>query len=519
MDRRHFISLLGTLPAAAEILGSSRSNYSKIAYPGKSGRLIYVPDERGNSIPDFSDCGYMGGGVRLPSVDVRAEVVAEAGDSRQRIQDAIDRVSKMPLNRDGVRCAVVLKKGLHNVGDTIRITTSGVVVRGEGSGEGGTTLMATRRERHALIEIHGIGFGKNIATARGITDAYVPVGARAFRIQSAKGLRAGDNIIVRRIGNAAWIREIGMDRIVPRPTGGTRQWEPFNLDYDRLIMKIDGDRITVDAPIVCAIDGRWGGGEAFPFDPGERLSHVGVENLRGISEFDRNVTAEHADKKQKYFSDEQHAGDFIHVNFAQNVWVKNIAALHFAYGAVSIARAKWVTVQDSTSAEMVSVITGGRRYSFNIDAGQLCLVLRCVTESGRHDFVLGGRVPGPNAFVFCKASNTFASSEPHHRWSTGGLFDNVKASLAIQDRGYYGSGHGWSGANYVAWNCEGPLVCQKPPTAQNWAIGHVGEKMRGAFEPREDGYWESFGRHVDPSSLYLQQLRDRLGTTAVKNVD
>src|SRR5215213_932333 len=189
MDRRHFISLLGTLPAAAEILGSSRSNYSKIAYPGKSGRLIYVPDERGNSIPDFSNCGYMGGGVRLPSVEARAEVVAEAGDARQRIQDAIDKVSKLPLKKDGFRGAIVLKKGVHTISDTIRITTSGVVLRGEGSGEGGTTLIATRRERHALIEIHGSGFGKNMATARAITEAYVPVGARAFRIRSAKGLR------------------------------------------------------------------------------------------------------------------------------------------------------------------------------------------------------------------------------------------------------------------------------------------------------------------------------------------
>ena len=81
-----------------------------------------------------------------------------------------------------------------------------------------------------------------------------------------------------------------------------------------------------------------------------------------------------------------------------------------------------------------------------------------------------------------------------------------------------GSGHGWAGANYVAWNCEGPLVCQKPPTAQNWAIGQIGEKQAGAFAPRDDGYWESYGRHVLPASLYLWQLKDRLGKQAVKNI-
>jgi hypothetical protein len=301
-----------------------------------------------------------------------------------------------------------------------------------------------------------------------------------------------------------------MDRITPRPTGGTMQWEPFNLDYDRVITSIAGDLITIDAPVVCAIETRWGGGEILRVDKSGRIAHVGIEGLRGVSEFDKNITAEYGKEKIRYFSDEQHAWVFISIENAENVWVKNIIARHFGYSAVNIGRAKWVTVQDSSSHEMVSEITGGRRYSFNVD-GQQNLVLRCQAESGRHDFVVGGRVCGPNAFVHCTASNTFATSEPHHRWSTGGLFDNVKAPLAIQDRQYYGSGHGWSGANYVAWNCEGPLVCQKPPTAQNWAIGHVGKKERGAFEPRADGYWESFGSHVEPRSLYFQQLRDRLG--------
>ena len=103
----------------------------------------------------------------------------------------------------------------------------------------------------------------------------------------------------------------------------------------------------------------------------------------------------------------------------------------------------------------------------------------------------------------------FADSEPHHRWSVGGLYDNVNASIRIQDRQWYGTGHGWAGANYVVWNCEGELVLQRPPTANNWSVGHVGKKVRGAFEPKEDGWWDSFGQHVEPRSLYEAQQRDR----------
>src|SRR6188768_2129718 len=108
MNRRYFIHLLSSLPAASSVLGyTNPSNYSKLVSPGKSGKLIYTPDGEGNTIPDFSNCGYMGGGVRLPDVPVRAEVVAESTDARQRIQDAIDRVSKLPLQRDGFRGAVL----------------------------------------------------------------------------------------------------------------------------------------------------------------------------------------------------------------------------------------------------------------------------------------------------------------------------------------------------------------------------------------------------------------------------
>jgi hypothetical protein len=131
--------------------------------------------------------------------------------------------------------------------------------------------------------------------------------------------------------------------------------------------------------------------------------------------------------------------------------------------------------------------------------------------------VVGARVPGPNAFLDCKAESNHATSEPHHRWSTGGLYDNVQADLAIQDRQYMGTGHGWAGANYVVWNCEGSLVCQQPPTAQNLAIGFVGTKARAAF-PRPEGYWESYDRHVVPRSLYLKQLEDRLGAEAIRNI-
>src|SRR5918993_2846645 len=69
---------------------SARTAESKLVRPGKSGRLIYLPDEKGNTIPDFSYCGFGAGGVRLPRVAVKRTVRPGEGDDGARIQQAID---------------------------------------------------------------------------------------------------------------------------------------------------------------------------------------------------------------------------------------------------------------------------------------------------------------------------------------------------------------------------------------------------------------------------------------------
>ncbi len=468
-------------------------------------RILQTADGNGNRIPDFSNSGYRGANVPLPEVRAVAGLKPEAGDATARIQSAIDEVAR---HGGG---ALVLARGTYEINGTLSIP-SGVILRGEGQGADGTVLLAAGKKRRTLITIGGAAAPELERLARRIKDDYVPVGARSFRVDDPKGLKPGDTVIVRRVGNGDWIRAIGMDRIKPRPTdpGSTKQWQPFDLDFDRVVTAVEGDRITVDAPITCAIETRWGGGFVIRYRAPLLTREAAVENLRGVSVFDRSVTARLGRDGETYFADEDHCWSLIGVSGAENCWVQQVTALHMGYACVEIRRAKWVTVRDCFCGEMVSQITGSRRYSFSV-SGQLCLVEHCQAETGRHDFAVGARVCGPNVFLECRARKAYAYSEPHHRWSVGGLYDNVHANIAVQDRQYYGTGHGWAGANYVLWNCEGDAICQKPPTAQNWAIGHVGRKLPGAFAPREDGHWEFFGRHVEPKSLYRWQLSQRLG--------
>ena len=482
---------------------------------GDGGELVYKPDESGNTIPDFSNCGYRRGGVPLPDVPVRLTLEPADGDDTERIQAAIDQIGEMPLDDDGFRGAVLLRAGEYRIGGTLRIGTSGVVLRGEGNGEDGTILRATGAGQRTLITLSGEGSRQEVEGSRvAVTDDYVPIGARTMRVEDASGLAVGDQIVVVRPATDEWIHTLGMDRIPERRDGGqVTQWTPraYTIHYERAVTAVDGNETTIDAPLVMSLDAQWGGGYVYRYEWPGRVRNVGVEHLRGVSDFDPAVTAKRGDRE--YFADEDHGWSLIRVTKAEDAWVRDVTSVHFGYACVwATSGSKAVTVQDCACLDPVSRINGGRRYSFSAN-GQQALFLRCYARQGRHDFVMHARAPGPNAFVDCVADSAYSDSGPHHRWATGTLYDNVIVhgnALNVRNRGNSGSGHGWAGAQMVFWNCEANrIICQKPPTAQNWAIGCIADDRSG------DGWWASFGEHVSPQSLYRAQLRERLGDEAL----
>ena len=508
-----------------------------LVYPGTDGRLVYIADSLGNKIPDFSNAGYKGGGAAIPYVAIKKTIWPVRGDNSTSIQAAIDSVSTLTPDGSGFRGAVLLKMGMYELEKPINIKTSGVVLRGEGNNDIGTILIGKiPKDRQAfgrggLVNISG---PKAIApqeeTKQPITDKYVPVGSRSFTIISAKAFKAGDKILVRRNGNQDWIKAIGEDSVA----AGRSRWRPFTITYDRVITEIKGNTIVIDAPIFTAVETRWGGGDIVKYND-ERIEQAGVENLRGISEYNPSVrqvaygnmnvetTTDPITRYEgnEYFSDENHIANFIVISNAKNVWVRNISALHFVTSVVqSNAGSKWITVQDCESREPVSVRAGGRRFIYQMN-GQLCLVQRCFSQKGRHSFVLQGSEASGNVYFDCKAVNPYSTSEPHNRWVNGVLYDNVKAPLTA--RFWKNFIIGWAGANIVFWNCEGDFVVQSPPTAKNYSFGHIGTAAVIFNIPLQDygapkGHIESLDTHVTPRSLYLTQLKERLGEEAVKRI-
>ncbi|MCE2435422.1 MAG: hypothetical protein J4F29_21265 [Candidatus Latescibacteria bacterium] len=496
-------------------------NYSALVYPDENGRLVYQADSQGNVIPDFSNCGYKGGGVALPNVPVVRTVWPQVeGDDTARLQAAINEVSMLTPDSNGFRGALLLKRGEYRVEGRLSIRTSGVVLRGEGDGVNGTVIIATGTSDRTLIRFLGIGNPVKVAgTRQAIVDDYVPVGARTFEVENGSGFAEDDSVIVHRPGTQEWIEELEMDDL-------DDPWQAvkYNLLFDRVVTKVEGNFVTLDAPLGNSLDHNYGGGWIYKYTFTGRIEKVGIENIRGVSEYDDSVTDSNGN-----FIHIDHADGFVDFVDVKNGWARNLTGAHFSYSCVSIKESKWVTVQDVQHLEPVSPIVGGERYAFVLDGSprdvnsQLILFQRCYSLKGRHSFVLQGRIQGPNAFVDCVSDEPYSDEGPHRHWSTAALYDNVRgivgnnnAKINVRNRGDWGTGHGWAGANMVLWNCDvNTMIVQKPPTAQNYAIGCKGVITAGS-EP--DGYWESNGTHVYPRSLYYKQLEDRLGMDAVRAV-
>lgn len=365
-------------------------------------------------------------------------------------------------------------------------------------------LVATAAKQYALLEVTGTGsgLGEVSGTRTRITTKFVAVGSRTFDVQSASKFAVGDAVVVVRTPNQSWIDALGM---------GQWGWttSSYTIGHERRITAISGNTLTVDIPLVDTIEDQYGGGAVTKAQVTGRINQCGVEDLRLESVF-------------KSETDENHAWTGIRLSRVTDSWVRRVTTRYFGNNAVVIeGQASFNTVEEVACLDPKSEITGGRRYPFAVNGGVGNLFQRCFARHGRHNFVTGARVTGPHAWLDSLAVENHADDGPHHRWATGLLFDNIQAgSLKVQNREDSGSGHGWAGAQTLFWNAvASEIIADAPTGAMNYAVGCVGKRAEGNWAPDEPfGLWESHGTSVMPRSLYLQQLKDRLGPAAVENV-
>jgi hypothetical protein len=515
---------------------------SSRVFAGPDGKLVYTKDSIGNRIPDFSFAGYKNGNTAIPQVPVVKTIVPVTGDNTAHIQQAVDAVAAMPVNAQGFRGALLLAPGVYRVTGTVKVNASGIVLRGSGQGADSTVntiiraLGDTPHQRSVIVA----GGGKTsrwkekdpAVAQQNITSDTVYIGSSAFTVADASQYSVGDNIIIYHPCSSGWLASVNY--------GGSHSGEPgadsvdvpwavnsYPIVYNRNIIAKNGNTITVDVPFFYSLVKSRSQSYIYKYARTDLKTHIGIEDLR--------VDIDAGDVTSNPDGNEDHAWNAVEVNQAEDAWVRNCTMLHFGHAGVITNTSTRVTVEKCSALDPVSIITGERRYNFNTyTASQQILFKECIATNGRHHYVSNGTTyASGNVFVDCTSSGAYASSEGHRSFSQGFLFDNhkeldgprsgVKIVLALYNRGYYGTSHGWAIANSVAWNCNvrtATLIVQQPPTAQNYAIGCFGV-VSGTAPPapfnERQGYIEGTNKaNVSPRSLYHAQLNDRTGTSDVK---
>ena len=496
----------------------------------KNGSLKYNKDNQGFVLPDFSHAGYKGGGVELPKVTTVKTISPITGDNTKHIQDALDAIGALPKNENGIRGALLLNAGEYNIYGTVYVKYDGVVLRGVGMSADSTTstilyAKGNSPEKRDLVVLGNptkfvIGKNQLKGTKRFITDEKVNVGSNSFNVENADLYQVGDRIMINHPCTQAWIDAVDKGGVLfPDPLSPNEPDERWTVNqlpivYNRYVTAVDGNKITIDAPVFYTLDKSLSQSFVYKPDMDGLVYNVGLENLR-------------IDIETKGGTDENHAWSAASYKSCENAWAKNCTFIHFAYSGIVTEACTRSTFTNCTAIDPVGIVTGSRMYNFNNSAySQLTLFVNCFANNGRHHFVSNGTsTASGNVVLRSFSEGSRMVNEGHRQWTQGMLYDNLKETKLRRDFviGFYnrinaGTGHGWSAVHSVLWNCDidstrAIIGLQQPPTAQNYAIGCFAKTIGGTIygQTLPAGYIEGQNKAgLFPTSIYEAQLKARL---------
>jgi len=455
---------------------------------GKGDKEAYIP-------MDYSSCGYKASEQPIPDVRNMVYVDCRGGDSYEVLQRAIDYVSSLKADRNGHRGAVLLGEGTFSISRPLRISKSGVTLRG--SGRGRTIIVKTGFDRGALLYIEG-GMSMNKGDTIAVDGVKTAAGSTRLLLAVAGKVAVSDRIQIIRPCTKEWIASLKMDDF----GGGLDYtgWKMTDIDitWDRVVTAVEGNFITIDAPVTTTIDQRYGGAKVVTAHNSAEITECGVENLTLKSAVNTWNP-----------KDEDHCWDAVWVENARDCWVRRVSFSRFAGSAVNLQKhTSRITVEDCIAEEPVSEIGGWRRGVY-ITRGQQTLIQRCVSRHGIHDFAAGFCAAGPNAFVQCEGEYSHGFSGSIGSWAAGLLFDIVNidgGNICFKNLEQFQFGTGWNTANSLLWQCTASTIyCSSPDSDNRNSANGCWGTLTG------NGEWAGSNDHVQPRSLFYDQLKKRLG--------
>jgi len=289
---------------------------------------------------------------------------------------------------------------------------------------------------------------------------------------------------------------------------------------DRIITAINGSHVFIDAPLTDSFDSQYlspPGGSVSTYTFAGRISQVGVEHLRVVAP-PTTVTSP--------------LYQFATVSSVENGWMRDLNIQDTENTFQISNNNKQLTFDSINVVHTIAQTNSAAPADFALSGTQILVNNSSVTGHGNTwPFVTQAQVTGP--VVILKGSADDRGFGAHQRWATGLLCDMCqfpssytgdKTGIAYGNRGNFGSGQGWSAGWSVAWNVTTTyFLVQAPAGATNWCIGCTGTELSEAAPGGDgtllpNGIFDSPGAPVTPGSLYLAQLKQRLGTQALRNI-
>lgn len=537
--------------AGAIPLPSGTAWQSNMISIDESGEITYNNDSDGYRLPDFSHAGYKNGDAPIPYVPVVKVISPIEGDNTYHLQQAFNSMEGFPLDNNGIRGAILLKKGLYPVKGPISLTHSGVVIRGEGYGNDpatSTIIYDYLRDDDGYVSQRSVlkiglnsgswSYEKNNETP--ILDDIVPIGSYTVRIAKNANYNVGDVVCIYHPCSPKWLEAVNYGEVGRPDFAAVYAWDSTtaNIQYHRYVTqkKDIGNEslITLDAPVFYPLNKSLSQSTLYKFT-NKVAQNIGIENIRITTNGDS-------------INDEQHAWNCIYFQNLENCWAKNVVTTNFGKAGMIFQRSTRVTVDSCYSLDAAARSIGERMYNFSLSSMcQLILFQNCYARLSRHAFVSNGTSTVSGIVYYkCKSEAARTRSEGHRMWTQGMLFDSFEAFnpftskatelpvLGLFNRWEQGSGHGWGAVNSVLWNCNlrtdhstpearfysptnarAQITLEKPPTSQNYAIGCFLEKSTDIIIfYKKLGYIEGTNRAgLHPQSLYKAQYDYRKSLT------
>ena len=469
---------------------------------------------KAHQLPDFSYAGYKFSEQPIPNVNHRVFDVTKYGaqpndgkSDKQAIKEALAAACK---NGEGI---IFFPKGryvINSKGDdyeTLKITSSKIVFRGEGSQENGSTLFFERDLPadnpnkmwscpYAISTAVNAG-DKKITTV--VSDA--PRETFCIKVADASNVKQGDWVILKLKNKSVDLFEYELSSKKVEPQWKSILKKGVVVNERHLVKKVNDNSITFYEPIHYDIQAK----HDWSLHSFAHIERIGFEELA----FEGNWTEPFIHHKSA-----KHDGGWSILELKRTVssWVRNCRfknsnrALTFSQSAVSTA---------------INILIEGNRghNAISIHASSHILVAKVNDTAGmwHASGVSGGSIG--NVFWRCRhTANT--SFEVHGSQPRCTLFDNTQGGFFRGRAGGAIRNLPNHGRHLVLWNYK--ETDSKDVDFEFWStkskywriIPPIIVGFHGAgttFKQQDVEYEESNGKKIYPTSLFEKQLELRLG--------